>query len=61
MRAPLLLADVVGPCPPLFRTSHSGCHFEPTPSGIAVVAVVMLVVAAIAGVVAIKGSKDDGE
>lgn len=24
------LADVVGPCPPLFDASHRGCHFEPS-------------------------------
>jgi hypothetical protein len=61
MRAPLLLADAVGPCPPLFQAHHRGCVFEPTRAEVIALAIVLLVVAAIAGVVAIRGSKADGE
>jgi hypothetical protein len=44
------LADVVGPCPPLFDPSHRGCHFQPSRTELFVVGGVLLfaVAAAIA-------------
>jgi hypothetical protein len=50
MPGPLLfasLADVVGPCPPMFHPSHQGCHFAPSTVEILVGGGVLLAAAAV--------------
>ena len=29
----MILLDAVGPCPPLYQATHSGCHFDPMTAG----------------------------
>jgi hypothetical protein len=56
-------ADVVHPCPPLFRPSHHGCEPAPlSPQEIVVACAVFLAVALVAVVAIVVGrSKRDGE
>lgn len=66
MLAPLLAfflpaiarADAVGPCMPMFKPSHSGCRFAPTPMELGVAgAVLFAVVGAVVILVIARSNK----
>ena len=57
------LADAVGPCPPGFEASHSGCHFAPGATEIVACACCAAGLAAGAAVVVVlvlRGRKQKG-
>ena len=53
-------ADVVGPCPPMFDPSHSGCHFDPSRTEILVASgIAFVLIAVVVGVIVAAGGKRD--